>query len=210
MYVDDELLALSGLQHLAYCERQWALIHLEQIWEDNAYTLRGDYFHERVDMVGYFCVDDVRSERRVHLVSRSLGIYGIADIVEYGVGDANSFVRPVEYKVGKPKLEDWDRIQIAAQALCLEEMYELEISEGLLFYGETRRREKVEITKTLKQKVRNLSARMHNLFKVGITPHAEYNSKCRRCSLANECMPEISNADVCGYWIQHGENLEET
>ena len=99
MYTDDELLALSGLQHLAYCERQWALIHLEQIWVDSADTLRGDHFHERVDTTGYSCADGVRAERGVRLVSRRLGIYGIADIVEYGVGDAGSFVRPVEYKV---------------------------------------------------------------------------------------------------------------
>ena len=210
MYDEDELLALSGLQHLAYCERQWALIHLEQIWEDSADTLRGDYFHERVDTVGYSCTDGVRSERRVRLVSRSLGIYGVADIVEYGVGDAGSFVRPIEYKVGRPKLEDWDRIQITAQALCLEEMHGLKIPEGALFYGETRRRERVEVTQKLRRKVDSLSLRMHDLFEMGVTPPAERNSKCRRCSLANECMPEAGCVDARSYWVRHGEDLELT
>lgn len=205
MYGDDELLALSGLQHLAYCERQWALVHLEQIWEDSADTLRGDYFHERVNTVGYSCSDGVKSERRVSLVSRRLGIYGIADIVEYGVGDAGPFVRPVEYKVGKPKVEDWDRLQMTAQASCLEEMHGIKVFEGALFYGETHRRERVEITEKLRGGVEALAVRMHELFAAGITPRAYRGSKCRRCSLANECIPEIDSLDAGDYWARYGE-----
>lgn len=209
MYDEDELLALSGLQHLAYCERQWALIHLEQIWEDSADTLRGDYFHERVDTVGYSCTDGVRSERRVRLVSRSLGIYGVADIVEYGVGDAGLFVRPVEYKVGKSKVENWDRLQVTAQALCLEEMRGCAITEGAIFYGETRRREHVEITKGLRDELERLAGRMHALFKLNETPPAEIGSKCRRCSLIDECIPKMGNLSVSDYWAQCGESLAD-
>lgn len=205
MYADDELLALSGLQHLAYCERQWALIHLEQIWEDSADTLRGDYFHERVDAVGYSCSDGMRAERGVRLVNRRLGIYGIADIVERSVDDNAHLVRPVEYKVGKPKIEDWDRIQVTAQALCLEEMLGVVITEGALFYGETRRRECVDITQKLRDKVEGLATHMHELFASGITPHVTRGSKCRRCSLANECVPQASGLDVHDYWVQNGE-----
>lgn len=205
MYADDELLALSGLQHLAYCERQWALIHLEQIWADSADTLRGDFFHERVDAVGYACSDGVRAERGVRIVHRELGIYGVADIVESGVGDAEVFVRPVEYKVGKPKVENWDRLQVAAQALCLEEMHGVEIREGALFYGETRRRERVEVTSKLRKEVAALAKRMHVLFESRITPHACMSSKCRRCSLADECMPELGGLSVSGYWNRLGE-----
>lgn len=205
MYTDDELLALSGLQHLAYCERQWALIHLEQIWEDSADTLRGDHFHERVNKIGYSCSDGVRANRGVSLVSRRLGIQGIADIVEYGAGDTGPFVRPIEYKVGKPKVEDWDRLQMAAQALCLEEMHGIKVFEGALFYGETRRRERVEITKRLRTGVEALAARMHELFAIGVTPRAAWSSKCHRCSLANECMPETGSLDVSDYWARYGE-----
>lgn len=207
MYTDDELLALSGLQHLAYCERQWALIHLEQIWEDSADTLRGDHFHERVDTTGYSCVDGVRAERRVRLVSRRLGIYGIADIVECGVDDTGPFVRPVEYKVGKPKVENWDRLQVTAQALCLEEMRGCAITEGAIFYGETRRREHVEITKGLRDELERLAGRMHALFKLNETPRAEMGPKCRRCSLLEECVPKMRSLSVSDYWAQCGESL---
>lgn len=204
-YQDDELLALSGLQHLAYCERQWALIHLEQIWEDSADTLRGDYFHERVDAAGYSCSNDIRTERGVRLVNRRLGIYGIADIVERGAGDTGCFVRPVEYKVGKPKVEDWDCVQVTAQALCLEEMLGVAIEEGALFYGETRRRERVAITQELRDRVESLATRMHELFSLSITPRAEKGMKCRHCSLVNDCMPEVSDLTVRDYWTQNGE-----
>ncbi|ERI04264.1 CRISPR-associated protein Cas4 [Atopobium sp. oral taxon 810] len=207
MYADDELLALSGLQHLAYCERQWALIHLEQVWEDSADTLRGDYFHERVDTVGYSCADGVRSERRVRLVSRTLGIYGTADIVEYGVGDAGSFMRPVEYKVGKPRAEDWDRLQVTAQALCLEEMHGGAVTEGAIFYGETRRRERVEVSKKLRDELKRLASHMHVLFESSETPHAEMGAKCRRCSLADWCMPKTGGLNVRDYWARYGGDL---
>ena len=106
MFGDDDLLALSGLQHIAYCERQWALIHLEQEWSDSFDTVRGDLFHARADTKGYSTLRGFRCERRVRLVSHSLGIYGIADIVEYRLGAEGGSVRPVEYKVGKPKIED--------------------------------------------------------------------------------------------------------
>ena len=206
MYHDDELLALSGLQHLAYCERQWGLIHLEQIWADSSDTLRGNYFHERVDTIGYISAKNVRAERSVRLVSHSLGIYGIADIVEYGVGDTNPFIRPVEYKVGKPKIEDWDRLQLVAQSLCLEEMYDVIIPEGHLFYGETRRQEHVEITTVLRDKVTTLAMRMHELIAMGTTPQIGKNPKCYRCSLADECLPAVCNLDGHNYWLQNGES----
>ncbi len=204
-YQDDELLALSGLQHLAFCERQWALIHLEQIWEDSADTLRGDYFHERVDAAGYSCSDDIKAERGVRLVNRRLGIYGIADIVERSTGDAGLLVCPVEYKVGRPKVEDWDCVQVTAQALCLEEMLGVSIAEGALFYGETRRRERVDITQELRDRVETLAARMHELFSSSITPRAEMGTRCRCCSLVNECLPEVGSLTAHDYWAQNGE-----
>ncbi|EPD77057.1 CRISPR-associated protein Cas4 [Atopobium sp. oral taxon 199] len=202
MYTEDELLALSGLQHLAYCERQWALIHLEKIWKDSIDTVRGNYFHERVDMAGYSCVDGVRAERGVHLVSYSLGLYGVADIVEYGVGGADSYIRPIEYKVGKPKVEDWDRIQATAQVLCLEEMHGKTITTASLFYGETRRREYIEVNEKLRSEVKELAEHMHNLFEAEKTPQAKIGPKCCRCSLADECLPKISNFAIEEYWMQ--------
>ena len=206
MYGEDELLALSGLQHIAYCERQWALIHVEQMWTESADTLRGEFFHERVDTKGYSCAHGVRAERRVHLASRELGIYGVADIVEYGGGGDPASVVPVEYKVGKPKAEDWDRIQLAAQAMCLEEALGRDVKEGAIFYGETRRREPVAIGDALRMEVRTLATRMHELFELGRTPAASRGVKCRRCSLKDDCLPEASG-NVAGYWAAHGEDL---
>lgn len=206
MYGEDELLALSGLQHIAYCERQWALIHIEQTWTESADTLRGEFFHERVDTKGYSCAHGVRAERRVHLVSRELGIYGVADIVEYGGGGDPTSIVPVEYKVGKPKVEDWDRIQLTAQAICLEEASGHEVKEGAIFYGETRRRELVVIGSALRDKAHALAARMHELFEQGTTPTCTKGTKCRRCSLKDDCLPE-ANGNVVRYWATHGEGL---
>ena len=208
MYGEDDLLALSGLQHLAFCERQWALIHVEQVWQESAGTLSGEFFHERVDARGYSCVRGVRAERRVRVVSRELGIYGVADIVEFGNGGNPAVVKPVEYKVGRPKVEDWDRVQLAAQALCLEEMYGVPILEGALFYGETRRRERVVLDSKLRDRVVALSRRMHDLFDRGETPSAELSDRCRRCSLADPCLPEVDDRGVRSYWMGFGERLE--
>lgn len=201
MYEDDELLALSGLQHAAYCERQWALIHIEQIWADSSDTVRGEFFHARADAPGYSCRRGVRSERGVRLVSYRLGLYGVADIVEY-YESGNQLVMPVEYKVGKPKAEDWDRLQVAAQAMCLEEMEGVHVSVGALFYGETRRRETVIIDEGIRDRVRELSQRIHGLYSEQCTPAPTFSSKCRRCSLHNECLPELSGRDVHSYWME--------
>ena len=203
MYSDDDLLPLSGLQHMAFCERQWALIHVEGLWEESSDTLRGRFFHERVDTAGYSCRAGVRAERNVRLVSHCLGIYGVADIVEYRM-EGDSPVMPVEYKVGKPKVEDWDRLQVCAQALCLEEMEGARIDTGALFYGETRRREDVEITRELRGRVASLAQRMHELFAQGVTPKGENGGKCNRCSLQNECLPRIIGRRVDKYWKEFG------
>lgn len=207
-YGDDDLLALSGLQHLAYCERQWALIHLEQIWADSADTLRGDFFHERVDTRGYVHTGGVRSERSVRLVSHRLGLYGVADIVEYDQEDINRPLWPVEYKVGRPKVEDWDRVQLTAQVLCLEEMYEFPIEKAALFYGKTRRREWVEVDDGLRRRVDELAGRAHELAFRAQTPLAVASARCKRCSLIDDCAPYALNKSVKAYWGRYGEPLE--
>lgn len=207
MYSDDELLALSGLQHMAYCPRQWGLIHIDQVWEDSADTLRGDYFHERVDLRGYSTKRGVRAERRVHVVSHALGLYGVADVVEYEDTDDGLVVRPVEYKVGAPKANDWDRLQVVAQALCLEEGLRVSISNGAIFYGETRRREAVEISDKLRRKAGDLAERMHELAYAATTPPPVMTAKCRRCSLLDICMPESAALDAKEYWHKQEKKM---
>lgn len=206
-YSDDDLLALSGLQHLAYCERQWALIHIERIWADSVDTLRGDYFHERVDTSGYSCAGDVCAVRSVHLVSHSLGLYGIADIVEFDSPLFDRPIQPVEYKIGGPKVEDWDRVQLAAQTICLEEMYSVDIETATLFYGKTRRREVVAIDNGLRARVTELANRAHELFFTGIVPKSAPGPRCNRCSLVEACFPYIFGKDVSSYWELRGEPL---
>ena len=200
MYSDDELLPLSGLQHLAYCERQYALIHLEQSWEESVDTLRGEFFHERVDTVGYTSANGVRAERCVRLTSYEFGLYGVADIVEFSKSAGSAIVVPVEYKAGKPKRKSWDRLQVAAQALCLEEMYDVTVSVGFLFYGETRRRERVRIDDKLRNRVVDSSRRMHQIFDSRVLLTVVVESRCRRCSLVDVCMPGAIQLDARLYW----------
>lgn len=207
MYADDDLLSLSGIQHIAYCPRQWGLIHIDRAWEDNAETLRGEYFHMRVDLKGYATKGGVRSERRVHLVSRRLGLYGVADIVEFTGKDGGMKVRPVEYKVGSPKASDWDRLQVAAQAMCLEERLGVHVPTGSVFYGETRRRENFDISDELRGEVEGLSAKMHELYEIGKVPLPIATPRCRRCSLNEICMPQTSSLDAHGYWQRLEEKL---
>lgn len=202
MYCDDDLLMLSGIQHMAFCERQWALIHVEQQWAENVKTTEGHHLHERVDDPSE---SDKRGEvityRAFPLISRQLGLTGRADVIELksskerGVQvdgyEGKWLLRPVEYKRGKLKPDDRDNVQVCAQAICLEEMFNTEIPEGSLFYGETRRRVVVEFSLELRQKVFEYAQRMHDLFDNGITPLPVYKTHCKSCSLIDICLPQI-------------------
>lgn len=204
MYSDEDLLMLSGIQHFAFCERQWALIHIEQQWAENVKTTEGHHLHERVD-------DPLESDKRgkvityraFPLISRKLGFTGRTDVVELLFDEENGvpvrgytgkwLLHPVEYKRGKQKPDDRDAVQVCAQAICLEEMFNTEISNGSLFYAETRRRVIVELTPELRKIVHDLAARMHELFEDRITPLAIYKSNCKSCSLFNLCLPQSMN-----------------
>jgi len=204
IYTEDELLPISGLQHMAFCERQWALIHIEQQWEENQRTAEGRIIHERVHDPDYKPHKPgaivIRSMR---LQSLRLGLFGEADVVEFipqqgppGISLPNAhglyLPRPVEYKRGKTKQGDYDRIQLCAQAMCLEEMINCHLSEGDLYYAETRRREKVSLNDELRSKVIELSEQMHRLYREGVTPKPEIElNVCRTCSLKNKCLPGI-------------------
>ena len=172
MYSDDDLLPLSGLQHLMFCERQWGLIHIEQIWEENRLTAEGRVLHERTHQPGSDNRPGIRTARGLRLHSLRLGLIGQADVVEFrraesGVAlpETDGFWRPfpVEYKRGRPKKNACDEVQLCAQALCLEEMFTCQISEGSLFYGEPRRRRPVVFSVALRTRTESLAARMHEL-----------------------------------------------
>jgi len=206
-YSDDDFLMLSGIQHMAFCERQWSLIHVEQQWAENIKTTEGHHLHERVD-------DPSESDKRgkvityraFPLISHQLGLTGRADVVEleyseeHGVQlegyDGKWILHPVEYKRGKQKPDDRDAVQVCAQAICLEEMFNTEISQGSLFYAETRRRVIVELTQELRHSVFYLARRMHELFDNGITPLPVFKSHCKSCSLIDICLPQSLSGKI--------------
>ncbi len=200
MYSEDDLLPLSGLQHLMFCERQWGLIHIEQIWEENRLTAEGRVLHERAHKAGSESRPSARTSRGLRLHSLRLGLVGQADVVEFhpsadGVvlPELEGLWRPfpVEYKRGRPKRNACDEVQLCAQALCLEEMFGREISEGALYYGEPRRRRQVAFSSNLRARTEALAGRMHELYRVGTTPIAAYEPKCDGCSLIARCLPRL-------------------
>jgi CRISPR-associated exonuclease Cas4 len=202
MFPEDDLLPISALQHLQFCERQWGLIHLEQQWEENRLTAEGRVLHDRVHESGSEARPGVVIARSLHLHSLRLGLTGQADVVEFhcaseGVelpGRAGRWRPfPVEYKRGKPKADSCDEVQLCAQALCLEEMFAASIDAGALFYGTNRRRTEVRFDATLRQHTEDLAGRMHQLWSERVTPPAVYAKKCENCSLYNRCLPRTAS-----------------
>lgn len=191
MYAESDLLPISALQHLAFCERQWALIHLEQQWSENRLTAEGRKLHERSDQGEDETRQGIRICRGMQLRSLRLGLAGKADVVEFHQqesGPARPF--PVEYKRGRPKLGRYDEVQLCAQALCLEEMLGVAVAEGAIFYGQPRRRMVVAFDAELRAETERLAARLHDLSARRITPKAKYEKKCDSCSLYSVCLPK--------------------
>lgn len=204
MYADDDLLMLSGIQHYAFCPRQWALAYVDSLWEDNHLTIEGDWLHHKVDNPYAMEYDSgTVILRSVCVKSYNLGFFGIADLLELSPLEdekKKAFyvsrypgrwqVLPIEYKHGRAKRNDIDEVQLCTQAMCLEEMYDIEIPRGAFFYGETRRRVSVVFNDTLRNRVKELSNIMHKLFSNGNIPEAKVEKKCRSCSLQNICMSQ--------------------
>jgi CRISPR-associated exonuclease Cas4 len=204
MYTEEELLPLSGLQHLAFCERRWALIHLEQQWEENLFTAEGKLLHEKAHSAEIESRPEVLVRRTLPLRSFRLGISGQADIVEFLPCEAAEpgvpmprrkglwKPYPVEYKRTRDKHGSVAyRIQLCAQALCLEEMLQVPILEGAVFDGKAKRRDVVNFDEPLRQEVERLAARMHQILQSGKTPQAVYAKKCEGCSMKPVCLPSV-------------------
>lgn len=204
MFAEYDLLPLSGLQHLLFCERQWALIHIEQQWEENRLTQEGRVLHERVHESGTEARPDVIVARGLRVHSLRLGLSGETDVVEFQravEGSAGALQLegragwwkpfPVEYKRGRPKSDAWDEVQLCAQGLCLEETFGVAVGAGALFYGKNRRRTPVVFDAPLRNRTEALAARMHELYSARRTPRAIYAPKCENCSLNQRCMPAL-------------------
>ena len=221
-YTSDDLLPLSGIQHFLFCRRQWALIHVERQWQENALTAEGKIMHQRVD-------DPFFTEKRkgviiaraVPIASYRLGVSGVCDVVEFqevapsteeGIklpGREGLYLpAPVEYKRGKEKHDHSDESQLCAQAICLEEMLAVNIPMGYLYYGETRHRIAVKLTAELRDLVRSMSEEMHAYFARGYTPRVKPSKGCRSCSLADVCLPELQEKVIAAscYIRQQIEN----
>jgi CRISPR-associated exonuclease Cas4 len=194
---DDDTLPISGLQHLAFCPRQWALIHLEQVWVENRRTAEGRLLHERADLPGESRRASVRAVRGMWLRSERLHLTGRADVVEF-----RPEPYPVEYKRGKSKPNDCDTVQLCAQALCLEEMLLTSIPRGAIFYGNPRRRLEIDFTSELRMRTEELAATMHRLHRSRVTPAAQPGPYCRNCSLVDVCLPEATaHGDLAARWV---------
>jgi CRISPR-associated exonuclease Cas4 len=198
MYSEEQLLPISALQHLAFCERQWALIHLEQQWSENRLTAEGRKLHERSDHGEDETRNGVRITRGMLLRSLRLGLTGKADVVEF----RGEQPFPIEYKRGRPKPGRYDEVQLCAQALCLEEMLGVAVPEGAIFYGQPRRRSIVAFDPELRAETERLAARLHFLSGEKITPRARYEKKCDSCSLYSICLPKTTGASSAQRYLK--------
>lgn len=203
MFAESDLIPISALQHFAFCERQCALIHVEQAWAENRLTAEGRVLHERVHDAGSESRPGVRTARGLRLRSLALGLTGVADVVEFRPDEQGIAVPglrgrwqpyPVEFKRGRPKADRCDEVQLCAQALCLEEMLGATIREGALFYGQPRRRQDVTFDASLRGLVGELAARAQELIRSGRTPAAVPLTKCKSCSLFDLCQPATAGA----------------
>lgn len=215
-YNPEEFLMLSGIQHFKFCPRQWALIHIEQQWEENIKTIQGNHLHRNTDQ-------PFTKERRgkkvvtraMHVQSKELGITGICDVVEF-VKDKNGVfipklndvfqVIPVEYKRGKPKKDITDILQLTAQAICLEEMLLCEISKGYIYYNEIRSRQEIEFTDEVRSEVRKTTKLMQDLYQKKHTPKVKTGSWCKNCSLQHICLPRLMQKESVSKYIERKIN----
>ncbi|HEX3944006.1 MAG TPA: CRISPR-associated protein Cas4 [Rhizomicrobium sp.] len=210
MFNEDQLLPISALQHLLFCERQCALIHIEQIWAENRFTIEGQHLHRKAHAAGSTRRGDAWTARGLVLRSFRLGLVGKADVVEFHPRESENrrdlrarrptltelianrwSAIPVEYKRGKPKTQHGDRVQLCAQALCLEEMLDIKVPAGELFYGKRRRRTQVTFDPSLRALTVDTAARLHALIGAQRTPPARLEPKCENCSLLQPCMPGL-------------------
>ena len=212
MYTEDDYLALSGIQHFAFCRRQWALIHLDQAWSENQLTAQGRIVHERAH-------DETLRERRGDTIvvrnllvrSERLGLWGYCDVVEFHrdedghpiAGEEGLWKEmPVEYKRGKTKTADFDRMQLCAQAMCLEEMMASDVRRGCLYYDAAKSREWVDLDDALRQKVVDAAQEMHALYARRHIPKVKARGACKSCSLKELCAPKAANRSVEQYLDQ--------
>ena len=219
-YREDDYLMISGIQHFEFCRRQWALIHIEQLWEENLYTVEGNIMHKHAHDNNFTeSRKGVIITRGMPIYSRELGISGVCDVVEFVRDDLNGFdiyqregkycVVPVEYKRGEAKEGFEDIMQVVLQAICLEEMLCCRVSTGYLYYGKTRRRTEISMTEELRERAVRDIQEMHHYFELKLTPKVKVSKKCNTCSLKDLCLPKLMKHTSVNDYIASmiGENI---
>jgi len=210
----DNYLLISGIQHFGYCRRQWALIHIESLWEDNVLTISGELMHNKAHDRNFVEKrGSIITVRNMPIFSHELRARGACDVVEFrtdsmGVNifgrDGLWLPRPVEYKRGRPKKSDEDRLQLCAQAICLEEMLLCPaIETACLYYGETRHRDTVALTVALRDQVKAMFSEMHSYYTRSMTPKVKKSKKCKNCSFNNVCLSSISEKGSVAIYIRN-------
>lgn len=199
MWSEDDLVMISAIEHYSYCARQCALIHVEQVYDENVFTLRGSMAHERADSATSEMVGTTRVERALPIWSERLGIYGRADTVEFR---ADGTLYPVEYKHGPRRQYRHDDLQLCAQAACLEEMFGIKVSAGAIYHHSTRRRREVEFTRELHQDMEEVVARIRWMRAQGRMPPPVNDARCPNCSLLDACMPAALVAGRQAYHLR--------
>lgn len=218
-YDEDDFLMLSGIQHFAFCKRQWALIHIEQQWQENEHTVEGELLHKRAhDTYLSEKRKDVIISRGIPVHSRKMGVNGVCDIVEFRkaeegikISGHNGFFQlyPVEYKKGSPKDTNIDILQLVAQIMCLEEMLYTVIPEGAIYYAGIRRREKVAVTDDLRKQVTDTFAEMHQYYDRKYTPKVKWSKRCNGCSLKEICIPSLGKVPTVQDYIKRMTQEED-
>ena len=193
MFNEDDFIMISALQHYVYCPRQCGLIHVDDVWHENLYTVRGNILHEKVDTDTYETRGTKKTVRGLRIHSFRLGITGRCDVVEFKETKNGEVIMPVEFKSGEPKNDISDKVQLCAQVFCLEEMLNTKITHGAFFYGKIRRRDVVEIDNELRLQTESIIASVREIVSKKILPAAEYAAKCRNCSLQDICQPKAMN-----------------
>lgn len=203
----DEYIMISAIQHYSYCPRQCALIHREQVFTENTFTLKGRYAHERVDIQHEQMENDVKQVTSLNVWSDKLGITGICDLVEF----YDDVPFPVEYKFGrKQKAQIHDELQLCAQAMCLEEMLGVPVPKGSIYHYSSRTRRKVIFSDRHREKVELIILDIRKLLMGAQLPAAVNDARCKNCSLIDACMPDLTNARKTYDWTKHlfGEETE--
>lgn len=219
MYREEDYLMISGLQHFAFCRRQWALIHIEQQWAENYRTADGRIMHTKAhDSEFREKRGDVVITRAMQISSAELGISGECDVVEFHKSSNGIYISslddrynviPVEYKRGQPKENNCDELQLCAQAMCLEEMLCCDIPEAYLYYGETRRRHTVVFDESLRNKTAAMIHEMHQLYNRQHTPKVKRTKACNACSLKDICLPVLNKERSAAEYITRTLNGDE-